>query len=265
MANDERRTETFIREVDEELRREQLKALWDRFGWLFIGVCVLIVAITAGYRGWIWWEERRAAAAGDRFLAAIEAIEQGDRAEGEAQLTAIVAEGGPGYAALARLKLAGEKVAAGEKEAALAAYDALAGDSSLGEPLRDLARIRAALLALDMGDAAGAAERAETLNVPGDPWRHAAREVLGTAAYSTGDLRKAREYFTSIQEDAETPVDIWQRSGLMISLIDGQLTGAGDKEDAKKAPDAEADAETAEEAPAEEGGSDDAAPVTDGQ
>jgi hypothetical protein len=52
MANDERRSETFIREVDEELRREQLHALWNRFGWIFIGICVLIVLITAGYRGW---------------------------------------------------------------------------------------------------------------------------------------------------------------------------------------------------------------------
>ncbi|MGH6926228.1 MAG: tetratricopeptide repeat protein [Propylenella sp.] len=265
MANDERRTDTFIREVDEELRREQLKALWDRFGWLFIGACVLIVAITAGYRGWIWWEERRAAQAGDRFLAAIEAIERGSRAEGEAQLNAIAEEGGSGYAALARLKLAGDKVAAGEKEAALAAYDTFAGDMSLGEPLRDLARIRAALLALDAGDAAGAVERAETLNVPGRPWRHAAREVLGTAAYATGDLRKAREYFASIQEDAETPADIWQRSGLMISLIDGQLGDAGSEADTEKASDAEPETETAEEGLAEEGASDGAAPVTDGQ
>ncbi len=202
MANDERRTETFIREVDEELRRDQLKALWNRFGWLFIGACVLIVAITAGYRGWLWWEERRAAQAGDRFMAALEAIESGSREEGVAELTAIVEEGSAGYAALARLRLAGESVAAGEKEAALAAYDTLAANQSLTRPLRDLARIRAALVALDIGDLAGAVERADALNVPGNPWRHAAREVLGAAAYESGDLATAREHFVSIQQDA---------------------------------------------------------------
>lgn len=236
MANDERQTDTFIREVDEELRREQLKALWDRFGWAFIGVCVLIVAVTAGYRGWIWWQEQQAAQAGDRFIAALEAIESGSRDEGEAELREIVEGGSTGYATLARLKLAGETAAAGDSAAALAEYDTLARDGSLSQALRDVAQIRAALLALDMGDSDGAVERAEALNVSGNPWRHAAREVLGTAAYASGDLEAARTYFTSIQEDAETPPDIWQRSGLMVSLIDGQLarprtTTEGDGQD----------------------------------
>jgi hypothetical protein len=50
-----------------------------------------------------------------------------------------------------------------------------------------------------------------------------AREVLGTAAYQSGDLAKARDIYAGIQEDAETPPDLWIRSGLMISLINGQL------------------------------------------
>lgn len=223
MADDDRRSDTFIREVDEELRREQLKTLWDRFGWIFIGICVLIVAITASYRGWIWWSERQAAEAGDRYLAALQLIDEGNREEGVAALTAIAEEGGAGYAALARLKLAGEQAAAGDSEAALSAYQELAADSSLSAPLRDVARIRAALVALNMGDAERAVEYAEALDVAGNPWRHAAREVLGTAAYERGELETAREYFTSIQQDAETPPDIWQRSGMMIALIDGQM------------------------------------------
>ncbi len=41
-----------FREVDEDLRREQFKRLWDRFGTYVIGLAVLIVVVTAGYRGW---------------------------------------------------------------------------------------------------------------------------------------------------------------------------------------------------------------------
>jgi hypothetical protein len=223
MANDERRTETFIREVDEELRRDQLKALWKRFAPLIIAVCVLVVAVTAGYRGMIWWQERAAARAGDRFLTALNAIASGNRAEGEAELQAIAAEGGAGYAALARLRLAGEQAAQGAKEEALQGFDAVMDDQSLSEPLRATARMRAALLALDMGDVEGATSRAGPLNVPGNPWRHIAREVLGTARYQTGDLAGAREMFVQIQEDAETPFDLRVRAGSMIALIDGQL------------------------------------------
>jgi hypothetical protein len=234
MSNDDRRSEQFIREVDEELRRAQLKAIWDRFAPLIIGVCVLIVAVTAGYRGWEWWQARRAAEAGDRYLAALQKIESDNRSEGEAEL-AKIAEAGGSYAALARLRLAGEKAASGEKKDAVAAYDAVAADGSVPGALRDLARVRAAILALDLGDLAGAKQRAEPLDAAGNAWRHAAREVLGMAAYQTGDLKRARDIFTEIQQDAETPPDLWVRANVMVALIDGQLA-APSSEDAAKPP-----------------------------
>lgn len=237
MANDDRQSEHFIREVDEELRRAQLKALWDRFAPLIIGVCVLVVAITAGYRGYLWWQERQAAQAGDRYMAALSALEAGNAAEGEAQLNAIVQDGSGAYPVLAQLRLAGSQAAAGQREEAREAYDAIAADGSAPSALRDLARIRAALLALDLRDYAGATERAEPLNVAGNPWRHQAREILGTAAYANRDLERARDLFGEIQQDAETPQDIWVRSGLMMSLINGRLPSPG-AESGAAAPDA---------------------------
>ena len=230
MANDDRQSEHFIREVDEEMRRAQLKSIWDRFAPLIIAVCVLVVLVTAGYRGWLWWQERQAAQAGDQFLAAVELLQGGKRAEGEAALAAIAAEGGGGYPVLAQLRLAGEKAAAGQKAEALAAYDAVAADGSVPDTFRGVAAIRAALLALDTGDAAGATQRATPLNESGNAWRHSAREVLGTAAYQSGDLDAARNYFSQIQEDAETPPDLWVRAGMMVALIDGQTPGAAPAE-----------------------------------
>jgi hypothetical protein len=227
MANDDRRSEQFVREVDEELRRDQLKALWDRYAPLIIGVCLLVVAVTAGYRGWIWWQERQAAEAGDRFVAALDLIESGDRAAGEAELAAIAEEGARGYSPLARLRLAGSKVAAGETEQALADYDAIAADASTSPALRDVARLRAALLALDLGQLEAARERAEQLNDPANPWRHAAREVLGLVAYENNALEEAREIFANMQSDAETPPDLWVRSGMMLSLIESRIPAAG--------------------------------------
>jgi hypothetical protein len=223
MVNDERRTETFIREVDEELRRDQLKTLWRRFAPLIIGVCVLVVAATAGYRAWLWWTERQAAIAGDRFLSAIDAIESGDLDAGEAALAAIASEGNAGYAALARLRLAGEQADAGETDDALAAYDAVSADARISDTMRSLARMRGALLALDAGDADGALSRAEPLNVAGNPWRHVAREVLGMAHYAKGEILPARDLFDAAQQDAETPPQLWERAGVMVGVIDAEL------------------------------------------
>jgi hypothetical protein len=223
MANDDRRSEQFIREVDEELRRAQLKAIWDRFGVLIIGVCILVVLVTAGYRGWVWWQARQAAIAGDAYLAALSELEGKSSEEGQTALRRIAEEGSAGYAVLARLRLAGADVAAGKTKEALATYDAVAADGAVVGALRDVARIRGAWVALDAGDLEGANDRARPLDAPGNPWRHAAREVLGLAAYKSNDLAQAREYFAQIQQDAETPADLWMRSGMMMQLIDGQL------------------------------------------
>ena len=70
--------------------------------------------MTAGYRGYVWWQERQAAEAGDRFMAALAALESGNVADGEADLAAIAEDGAGGYPALAELGLAGAKAVAGQ-------------------------------------------------------------------------------------------------------------------------------------------------------
>jgi len=37
--------DSFIREVDEELRHDRLKSIWDRFGNLLIGLAVLVLVL----------------------------------------------------------------------------------------------------------------------------------------------------------------------------------------------------------------------------
>src|SRR5688572_23023181 len=62
-----------FKEVDEDLRREQLKSIWDRFGIYIIGAAVLIVVATGGYRLWEYWQDRKAEQEGDRFIEAMAA------------------------------------------------------------------------------------------------------------------------------------------------------------------------------------------------
>jgi hypothetical protein len=223
MADDDRTTDQFIREVDEELRRDQLKELWDRFGTLIIAVCVGVVAITAGYNGWVWWQEKQAAEAGDRYLAAQQLIDGEDTAKARQALEAIAGSGPGGYAMLARLRTAALAAQSGDTSTAMANFDAIADDSGADRTIRDLARLRAALIALDTGDLDGAESRVETLAEAGNPWRHAAREIHGTAAYARGDLDAARARFATIQSDVEAPADARSRAGAMLSLIDGRM------------------------------------------
>ena len=43
--------DSFIREVEEELRSDRLKKVWNQFGAFIIGAAIVIVVATAAWRG----------------------------------------------------------------------------------------------------------------------------------------------------------------------------------------------------------------------
>jgi hypothetical protein len=210
-----------FKEVDEDIRREQLKRIWDRYGIYVIGLAVLIVIGTAGYRGWEYWQERQAQATGDRFVAAIQLSEDGSHEEAIAALEAIKSDGGGGYPALAGFRIAAELAQAGDTAGAVSEYDTIAA-SNAPQLIRQLARLRAAMILVDSASVAELEERIGDLASTGNPWRHSARELLGLAAYRTDDFDRARDYLTQISEDQESPQDMRQRAALVLAVIDAR-------------------------------------------
>jgi hypothetical protein len=208
-----------FREVDEDIRRDQLKKIWDRFGIYVIGLAVVIVAVTAGIRGWQYFQERQARQAGDRFVAAMELIKDGKAEDAEAALAELVKDGSGGYPTLARFRLAVAKAEAGDTPGAVADLDAIAADSSAPQLIRDMARLRAGLLLVDTASVADLQARIGTLAQTGNPWRSSAREILGLAAWRSGDLVSAQKYFEEITKDQDRPQNVGARADLMLSLI----------------------------------------------
>ena len=98
------KSDEFIREVDEELRRDRFAVLWRRYSAMVLGAALLIVAATAAKVGWDHWSEQARAAEATRFAAAQQALLAQNYAEAAAQFAALAAEGKTGFAALARLQ-----------------------------------------------------------------------------------------------------------------------------------------------------------------
>ena len=212
-----------FREVDDDIRRDQMKKLWDRFGPFVIGAAVLIVLATAGFRGWEYWQTRQAENAGDRFIAAIEAANAGEHEQAVAALEDLASDGSGAYPVLARFRLATEKASAGDNAGAIGEYDAVADDRSVSSEIRSIARLRAAFILVDTSTAAELMERIGDLAETGNPWRHTARELLGMASWRNGDFEAARGYFEQVSVDQETPNDLRQRSQVMLGLINARI------------------------------------------
>ncbi len=212
-----------FKEVDEDLRHEQLKKLWDRFGPFVIGLAILIVVATAGYRGWVFWQEKQAQATGDRYLAALKLSDQGKHDEAIAALKAIEANGSGEYPVLAGLRVASEMAATGKTTEAIAEYDAIATKNGIPDGVKALARLRAAALLVDTAPLADLEKRISDLASTGNVWRHNARELLGLDAWRVGDYQAARKYFDEINNDEASPADLRQRAQVMLSLIQARI------------------------------------------
>ena len=70
--------DSFLREVEEELRSDKLKAFWRRFAPFIIGGAVLIVLLVAANEVWKWYRTSTAANASDQYYAALDMAESGD-------------------------------------------------------------------------------------------------------------------------------------------------------------------------------------------
>ncbi len=208
-------------EVDEEVRRERLKKLWDRYSIYIIGAAVLIVAAIGGWRGYEYWQAKQAAAAGSRFEAALGLSEAGKYGEAEAAFDKIAADAPSSYRVLARLRAAAD-LAESKPADAIKAYDDLAADNSLGVTLQDLAAVRAGMLMVDNASLAEMQTRLNAASEPGRTFRHNARELLALSAWRNHDTAAMRRYLDMLAGDGETPPNIRARVDILSALIAGE-------------------------------------------
>ncbi|MFN3507855.1 MAG: tetratricopeptide repeat protein [Allorhizobium sp.] len=211
--------DSFIREVNEELRSDQVRNAWKRYSRLIIGAAVVIVLGTAGHRLWNHWDSTQASDAGDKFLAALTLADQGKRDEAEAALQALEKDGYGAYGILARFRAASVLAEKGEPEAAVASFKTIGDDSSVPDAVRNTAKVRAAWLLVDIGSYNDVSAMVEAMATPTNAMRHAAREALGLAAYKAGDMTRAREWFEQITEDAEAPRNVANRAQMLLDNI----------------------------------------------
>lgn len=223
MADD---NDSLLREVQEEIRRERMEKIWQRYNGLIIGAAVLIVLAVGGYR---YLETRRIAsaeAAGANFAAA-EQLVQDDKKEEAGKAFAKIAESGPaGYAALARFHIAGAAVEAGKTEEAIAAYESVAKNPSVDPLLKNFAEVQIAALQIGKADFTDVQNRLTPLASDDSGYKTTAQELLGLAAFKAGKLAEARQHLEPLLLDASASRGLQERVKIMLTEIARRETAA---------------------------------------
>jgi hypothetical protein len=205
-------------EVNEDVRREQLKQLWDRYSIYIVAAALLVIAAVGGWRGYQYLEAKKAAEASVTFNKAVELSEQNKHTEAEAAFNSLAATAPSGYRLLARLHAASE-VAIRDPQAAVKLYDDIAADRGVATLDQELARVRAAQLLVDTSAYPALLKRLESETGPAATFRHTARELLALSAWRANDMTSARKWLDMIANDAETPPGMRSRAEALQALL----------------------------------------------
>jgi len=211
--------EAFLREVDEELRREQLLAMWKRYGILALIAIVMLLAAFGGYLFWREQSRQRAEAQGEQMSAAIADIQAGRKTDAGKKIDTLIAEGGPGYRVAALFTKAAIAADKGETKAAAAIYAGVAADEKLARPYRDVALIRQTLIEYDSLKPQQVIDRMKPLATEDSAFFGTAGEMTAIALLQTNRAAEAGRLLAMIARDTRTPPTLRARAGRLATSL----------------------------------------------
>ena len=204
--------ESFVREVDENLRRDQARDFLKKNGPWIVGALLLFLAAVAG---WLYWQDRQqkqAEAETERLNTVMGQVGAGQVATAEAQLGALAKSSAEGISASARLTSAAIALEKSNRKAAMDEYRAVMDDKGLAQAYRDLATIRLTALEFDQMKPADVIARLKPLAEAGHPWFGSAGEMTAMAMLKMGRKAEAGRLFAAMAADDKVPDSIRSRA-----------------------------------------------------
>ena len=219
MASTPPTQEAFLREVDEELRRDELQSLWKRFGRLIIGGIVLILA---AWGGWLYWQDRETKAAGlegEQLSQALDDLQSGNPDAALAKLGPLAESKQVGYRASAKMAQAAVAMERNDLAGAAKMFGEVATDTSIPQPWRDLALVRQTAAEFDAVKPELIVARLRPLAAKGNPWFGSAGEMVAAAYLKMGKPELAGKMFADIGKDENVPETIRSRAVQMAGSL----------------------------------------------
>ena len=204
--------ETFKREVDENLRRDQVRDFFKAYGgWLIAGV-VLFLAASGGL---IWWKQHKTEQAGtqvEELAQVYQDIGSGSMAQAPRQLDELAKSDSDAVKASALFARAALALQQNDAKLATATFRLIAEDSGLPEPYRNAALIRQTALEFDRLPPQDVITRLQALAKPGEPWFGTAGEMTALAMVKQGKKQQAGQLYAAIAKDTAVPQPIRARA-----------------------------------------------------
>ena len=207
-----------FREIDEELRRDNLLKLWSRYGRYVVALAVLVLVAAGGIVAWRDHQLSERRAQSMRYSSALSLVREGKDAEA-AKVFAVIAQEGGGYATLAAFEEAELQAKSGDRKGAAAAYDRIAATGGLDSVFRELATLLSVMQGAPDTDPHSVIDRLAPITSPGNPWRSTALELTAAARLKAGDKSGALEVYKTLADDLAAPQGMRARAAEMAAAL----------------------------------------------
>ena len=219
MALTPQNNEAFIREVDEELRREQMSNIGKRYGlWIIVAVLVALAA----FGGWTWWNHHQntlAGEQGEQLATALDDIQQGRVAQATEIVGKLTSSDKDAVRATALLAQADMLLSKNDTKGAAAAFGKVAADDTLAQPFRDMALVRQTAVEYDSLQPQQVIDRLRGLADKGSPWLGSAGEMVAVAYLRQNKLQQAGQTFALIARTDGVPESVRARAVQMAGSL----------------------------------------------
>ena len=219
-------TDTFVKEVDENLRRDRLRDFFrENGGWIAAGV-VLFLAISGGIIWYQQYRQQRAEAQVEQLAQIYKDIGVGNTAKVPQQLDDLSHSGSKAVRASALFTRAAFALQQNDQKLAIASFKAIRDDSSLPDSYRNAALIRQTALEFDQLQPQQVIAQLEPLAKPDNPWFGSAGEMTALALIKQGKTREAGQLFATLAKDKDVPEGIRNRSLQISGSLGADASGA---------------------------------------
>ena len=219
MALTPQNNEAFLREVDEELRKEQAAAVWRRWGRIIVAVVVLGLAAFAAFLFWQHREREAAGREGEQLQLAYDDLAAGNTNKAAASLAQLAKSQADGYRAVALFTEGDMLLQKDDLKGAAAKFGAIAGDESLAQPFRQLALVRQTTAEFDTIKPEVVIERLRAIAVPENAYFGSAGELVAMAYLKQGKRDLAGKLFQQIAQGESVPPSLRQRAVQMAGVL----------------------------------------------
>lgn len=210
-------TDAFINEVSEEVKNDNFKELWNRYGLLIIAIVAVAVCGAVYFERIKSWRLQHNQMTTETYM---DAAHKQDNPEAMIAALQKINQSDHGiYGDFARLQIANVLFEQQKDEEAMAMLEALTKDPQVNTEVRQIALVKYATYKVDVMSKQELTDLLQPVLDANNSWTPLANDLLAMAAIREGDLQTAREIYTKLLTVKDLPDSFKSKIQEMMSSL----------------------------------------------